>query len=168
MNEKKFTYIIVSVAFLAIVAVILFSIPWGGDKAAINDEYDSLENDDHVFVSLDYDELIKKIEQNETFQIYIGSKELQQAENFVYMTNKLAKERGVDTIYYLKSSELSDDELLNIKVLSNMNISLPTLIYWVSGETESNAPHISSLKGFEDYNSNWSILLTEYFDECYQ
>ncbi|MDD3999830.1 MAG: hypothetical protein PHX62_02910 [Bacilli bacterium] len=166
MNEKKVSYIIVAVALLAIVAVILISIPWGGDKAAINAEYDSIEDNDHIFVSLKYDELIEKIENNQTFQVYIGSSELPQAESFVFMTNKLGKERGIDTIYYLNSSKLTEIELLDIKGRSSTSITLPTLIYWMAGDFESNTPYISSLKNFKDYNSNWSILLTEYFDEC--
>lgn len=167
-NEKKLTLIVSAVASLAILVVILLNIPWGGDKGAINKEYDSLESNDHVFVSLTYEKFIEKIENNETFQVYIGSGELPQAEAFVYVTNKLAKERGIDTIYYLRSSELTALEMDDIKARSSQKITLPTLMYWVSDESESVAPHISSLKDFKTYNSNWSILLTEYFDECYQ
>lgn len=166
-DEKKLTLIVAALAFLAIVVVILFNIPWGGDKARINKEYDSLESNDHVFVSITYGKLIEKIENNETFQLYIGSGELQQAEQFVYTVNKLAKEYGIDTIYYLRSSELSSFEIEDIKGRSSQELTLPTLMYWVSDEGESVAPYISSLKDFEeDYYSNWSILLTEYFEEC--
>jgi hypothetical protein len=167
-NEKRFTLILVVVAFLAIVAVIMFNIPWGGDKAAINKEYDSIESNDHVFETITFENLIKKIQNNETFQVYVGSGELPQAETFVYVTNKLAKERGIDTIYYLRYLDLSTSEWLEIQTLSSTEMSVPTLIYWVEDETESVPPFISGLKNFEDYNHNWSILLTEYFDECYQ
>jgi hypothetical protein len=166
MNEKKFTFIVIAVALVAIAIVILVNIPWGGDKAAIDKEYDSL-NRDHVFESISYDEFLEKIEKNETFQIYIGSSELDQAENFVYTANKYAKEREIKTIYYLRSSKLTEDQITDIKRASSLELSLPTLMYWVSGETKSEAPHISSLKDFSDYNYNWDMLLEEYFDECY-
>ncbi|HHZ12204.1 MAG TPA: hypothetical protein GYA05_05780 [Acholeplasmataceae bacterium] len=167
-DEKKLTLIVAAVAFLAILVVILFNIPWGGDKAKIKKEYESLESNDHVFVSITYQELIRKIENNETFQLYIGSGDLPQANHFVYVANELAKERGIDKIYYLRSSELSSLELDDIKGRSSHQLSLPTLMYWISDETESVAPFISSLKKFEDYHRNWSILLSEYFEECYQ
>ena len=164
-DEKKLTLIVAALAFLAIVVVILFNIPWGGDKARINKEYDSLESNDHVFVSITYGKLIEKIENNETFQLYIGSGELQQAEQFVYTVNKLAKEYGIDTIYYLRSSELSSLEIEDIKGRSSQELTLPTLMYWVATRAKA-SPYISGLRFREDYYSNWSILLTEYFEEC--
>jgi hypothetical protein len=166
MNEKKFTIITVSIAFLAIVVVILLSIPWGGDKAAIDREYNSLEGSDHVFETLDFEEFFTKINNNETFQVYIGSSEIPEAEQFVYTTNKIAKEREIKTIYYLRSSDLDEGQLEQIKYASSLEMTLPTLMYWVSGELESEAPFISSLKDLDDY-INWNQLLNEYFDECY-
>ena len=54
-DEKKLTLIVAALAFLAIMVVILFlTSPGAGDKARINKEYDSLESNDHVFVSITY------------------------------------------------------------------------------------------------------------------
>lgn len=169
MSEKKLAYILFSVAFVAILIVILVSIPWGGDKARINREYDSLEDKNHVFVTISFDDVMSNIEKGKTFQLYIGSSELQQGEQFVYETNELAKKYKIDTIYYLHSDDLTDEQITKIKNESDNTISFPTLIYWEEDGTRSTAFHISSLKNFErDYNSNWNDLLTEYFENCYE
>ena len=147
----------------------LFSIPWGGDKKKIMKEYESLTSKDHVFVSINYRELMDKIERGETFQVYIGSNELEEANQFVFETNKIAKQFDVNTIYYLRLNSLETAELTNIKIESDMNISFPTLIYWEGdGASKSVAHHISSLKDPSYYNNNWFILLTEYFEQCYE
>jgi len=169
MNEKKFTYILFAVAFIAILVVVLVSIPWGGEKANIAKEYESLEGKDHVFERINYDEVIKNIENGETFQVYIGSNNLPHVEQFVYETNKLAKEYKIDTIYYLKFDELTEAQITNLKLESDLSVTFPTLIYWENDEETSTAFHISSLKNFErDYQSNWLILLSEYFNDCYE
>jgi len=168
-TEKKLTYIVVGVAVFAILLVIMLSIPWGGDKAAIDKEYDSLDGRDHVFETIDYDDVMKKVANGDTFQVYIGSGELAQCEQFVFEANKLAKTHNLETIYYLHSDELTEDQITNLKIESSMAISFPTLIYWENDGAASTAFHISSLKDFSgSYQSNWSILLTEYFNDCYE
>ncbi|MCK9536516.1 MAG: hypothetical protein M0R05_02820 [Bacilli bacterium] len=169
MNEKKFTLIVIGVGVIAILLVILLSIPWGGDKKAIMKEYDSLDRKDHVFVSINYKDLMEKIERGETFQVYIGSNEIEHANQFVFETNKLAKQFNVKTVYYLRLNKLSDNELTKIKIESDMNISFPTLIYWEGDGLEKSVSHnISSLKDLKFYDHNWLTLLTEYFEQCYE
>ncbi|MGD9605591.1 MAG: hypothetical protein AB7V00_05535 [Bacilli bacterium] len=169
MDEKKLTYIVLSVAAFAILLVIMLSIPWGGDKSRIDKEYDSLDGRDHVFTTISYDDVMTKIASGETFQVYIGAASLTQAEQFVFETNKLAKSLDVDTIYYLHYDELTDDQVTKIKIESSMAITFPTLIYWENDGATSTAFNISSLKDFSgSYQSNWSILLTEYFNDCYE
>ena len=147
VNDKKLYYIVIGLGLFAILLVILLSIPWGGDKKAIMKEYESLTSKDHVFKSIKYQDLMERIERGETFQVYIGSNELEEANQFVYEVNKIAKEFNVKTIYYLRLNSLSTAELTNIKIESDMNISFPTLIYW-EGDSASRsvAHHISSLK----------------------
>lgn len=171
MNEKKFTYILFTIAAVAILIVILVSIPWGGDKGRINREYESLTSNDHVFVSIDFDDVMKKINNNETFQVYVGSSGLKESEQFVFETNKIAKQFGIDTIYYLHYNELTSDQITKIKNNSSSETTFPTLIYWVTDDVKhsSTTVNISGLKNLErDYHSNWSELLTEYFENCYE
>ena len=73
-------------------------------------EYESLTSKDHVFKSIKYQDLMERIERGETFQVYIGSNELEEANQFVYETNKIAKEFNVKTIYYLRLNSLSTAE----------------------------------------------------------
>ena len=168
MNEKKLAYILFALAAVAIMIVILVNIPWGGDKAKIMREYDSLTSKDHVFVTITYDQMMKKIENNETFQVYIGSKELNNVEQFVFEANKLAKEFNFDTIYYLRYSSLTQEQLTRVKVETSPAVSFPTLAYFEThSEGRSSTYRISGLKDFSgSYQSNWLILLTEYFNEC--
>jgi hypothetical protein len=170
MNEKKFTYLLVSAAALAILIVILVNIPWGGDKAAIRKEYD-LESNEHVFETISFENMMEKINKNETFQVYVGStKHDTEAKQFVYETNKLAKTKNIKTIYYLDLSKLSTGQLDEIKIESNENDYFPTMIYFEGSDDfgRSVATNISGLKDYKvNYKSNWSILITEYFEDCY-
>lgn len=169
VNDKKLYYIVIGLGLFAILLVILLSIPWGGDKKAIMKEYESLTSKDHVFKSIKYQDLMERIERGETFQVYIGSNELEEANQFVYEVNKIAKEFNVKTIYYLRLNSLSTAELTNIKIESDMNISFPTLIYWEGDNaSRSVAHHISSLKDPSYYDYNWYVLLTEYFEQCFE
>lgn len=169
VNDKKLYYIVIGLGLFAILLVILLSIPWGGDKKAIMKEYESLTSKDHVFKSIKYQDLMERIERGETIQVYIGSNELEEANQFVYETNKIAKEFNVKTIYYLRLNSLSTAELTNIKIESDMNISFPTLIYWEGDNaSRSVAHHISSLKDPSYYDYNWYVLLTEYFEQCFE
>lgn len=169
VNDKKLYYIVIGLGLFAILLVILLSIPWGGDKKAIMKEYESLTSKDHVFESIKYQDLMERIERGETFQVYIGSNELEEANQFVYEVNKIAKEFNVKTIYYLRLNSLSTAELTNIKIESDMNISFPTLIYWEGDNaSRSVAHHISSLKDPRHYDYNWYVLLTEYFEQCFE
>jgi hypothetical protein len=169
VNDKKLYYIVIGLGLFAILLVILLSIPWGGDKKAIMKEYESLTSKDHVFKSIKYQDLMERIERGETFQVYIGSNELEEANQFVYEVNKIAKEFNVKTIYYLRLNSLSTAELTNIKIESDMNISFPTLIYWEGDNaSRSVAHHISSLKDPRHYYYNWFDLLTEYFEQCFE
>ena len=169
MNEKKMSYILIAIACVAIVIVILVNIPWGGDKARIMKEYDSLNSKDHVFVTINYDEFMNKIENNETFQVYVGSNDLPNVEQFVYQANKQAKTNNIETIYYLHLNKLTDLQLTRVKVETSTAVSFPTLAYFKSSESKSITYNISGLKDFsEDYHSNWTILLEEYFRECYE
>lgn len=169
MNEKKFTYILFSVAALAILIVILVNIPWGGDKSAIMKEFDSLESRDHVFETISYDKVIEKINSGETFQLFVGSSALKESNVFVFEANKLAKQYGLKTIYYLNYSKLTANQLDEIKILSSVSTTFPTLIYFEDdeGSATSTAFNISGLKDLDNFDHNWKDLLSEYFSQCY-
>lgn len=174
MTEKKFTYILVSVATLAILIVILLNIPWGGDSAAIRKEFGNLDKD-HVYESISYDEVYSKINSGETFQLFIGFGTYADGtpnvdgRSFAYEANELAEIYNVKTIYYINLPSLNEEQITNLKVTTSHYITFPSLFYFEQeGELDSIAYNISSLKDFEDFDNNWRSLLTQYFKDCYE
>lgn len=174
MTEKKFTYILVSTAALAILIVILLNIPWGGDRGTIMREFESLDKD-HVYETISYDEVYKKINSGETFQLFIGHGKnadgtpYTDGTSFAYEADKLAKIYNVETIYYLNLPSLNEEQITNLKVTTSHYISFPTLIYFESeSDVSSIAYNISSLKELGDFDYNWRSLLTQYFKDCYE
>ena len=173
MTEKKFTYILVSVAALAILVVILVNIPWGGDKAKIRREFENLDRD-HVYETISYDDVYKKINSGETFQLFIGigensdGSENVNGRSFAYEANQLAKIYDVKTIYYLRLSDLNEEKLTNLKVTTSHYVVFPSLFFFEGEEPQSRAYEISGLRELEDYDNNWRNLLTQYFKDCYE
>ena len=174
MTEKKFTYILVSVAALAILVVILLNIPWGGDKAAIRREFDNLDKD-HVYETISYEDVNKKINSGETFQLFVGFGTYRNGDSNVagkvvaYEADRLAKKHNVSKIYYLNYSKLTEEQLTNLKMTTSHYTEFPSLFYFEGeGEGASIAENISGLKDLEDFNENWRDLLTQYFEDCYE
>ncbi len=166
MTEKKFTYILISFAVLAILIVILVNIPWGGDKAKIRKEFGNLEKD-HVYETITLNEVFKKQNSDEQFQLFVGSSQTVSEKSFAYEANRLAKQYNLKTIYYLDSSKLTDIELINLKHETNSYAELPSLFYFEPNEGKSTTPYISGLKELENFDNNWRNLLTQYFLDCY-
>ena len=165
--EKIFYAIIMALGAVIIIAIILFNIPWGGDAKRISNEYTYLNYKEHVFTSINIEELKEKIDNNETFQLYIGNNNLENVNYFVYYANELAKDYNVEKIYYLNSKELKDTDILYLKEKSidELSIDVPTLIYFSSGK----ANRISSAEDFDKYyGSNYYLLLKDYFINCYR
>lgn len=169
MNEKKFTYILVSTAILAIIIVILIYIPWGGDKAAIRKEFTGLDKN-HVYETINYDDVFKKINSGETFQLFVGTSQTVDEQSFAYEANELAKINNVKTIYYLKLTKLTVEQLANLKEATSHYTEFPSLFYFEMNEDKgvSSAFNISGLKDLEDFDGNWRSLITQYFKDCYE
>lgn len=168
-REKKFTYILVSLAALAILIVILVNIPWGGDKGAIRKEFGNLDKD-HVYETITYEEVFNKINSGETFQLFVGSSMTVSEKSFAYEADRLAKLNNVQTIYYLNLAKLTETELTNIRVETSHHVTFPSLFYFEleDDSTTSYAYNISGLKDLEDFDNNWRELLTQYFKDCYE
>lgn len=168
MNEKKFTYIIVSLAAVAILVVILLNIPWGGEKAKIRKEF-GLDNKDHVYEYITYDSVLEKIDAGESFQLFVGDSV---DKLFAITTNDLAKQYGVEVVHYLNLLQLSEDQLVNLthNITASQHGDFPSLYYFGYDAAGENivATNISGLKELEDYQGNYRDLLTQYFKECYE
>jgi len=127
-REKKFTYILVALAVVAIIIVILVNVPLGGDKARIRREFGNLEKE-HVFETITYDEVFEKINSGETFQLFVGSSFTVNDKSFAYEADKLAKEYNLETIYYLRLYELTETQITDLKVETSSYVVFDTL-HW--------------------------------------
>lgn len=165
--EKIFYAVILSIGAIIILAIIMFNIPWGGDAVKISKEYRYLDKNNHVYETLEVNELKEKLDNAESFQLYIGNSNLEDVDYFVYYANELAKKYGVEKIYYINSKELKSEDVLYLKQnsIDELSIEVPSLIYYKDGK----ASRISSAEDFDKYyGSNYYLLLKDYFLNCYK
>lgn len=170
-TEKKFNTVVLLIGVIAILIIILVNIPWNGSGSKIMKEYEYLEKD-HVFTSIDIDELKEKIESGEEFQLYIGNGDIDGVDYFVYYADQLAKKYDVEKIYYLSSKKMttSDLEFVRENSINELSMGVPNIIFFEPTEDgNSKASRISGLEDFEEYyGSNYWLLLEEYFKNCYE
>jgi len=173
MTEKKFTYILISVAALAILVVILLNIPWGGDKAAISKEF--AIDKDHIYETISEENLYTKINSGETFQLFVGygtnpnGTPNLNGQSFAYEANKLATSYDVKIIYFLNYAKLTEAGISNLKDATSFHTEFPSLFYFEGDLNEaSRANNISGLKELEDFDGSLLDLLEQYFKDCYE
>lgn len=63
--------------------------------------------DDHPFVQVEAEEVLEKIKNKETFYVYVGDEACPWCRSNIEMAIKVAKDAGIDRIYYI---EIWDDE----------------------------------------------------------
>lgn len=167
INEKRLLKILLSIAAIAIIAVILIYIPWGGEKATFRKEF-NIEDKEHVFDEIEFDKLEKMINQEKEFQVFLGSPKDEESSQFVYEANELAKEYDVEVIYYVNSDDLTEENRNYLLGYFSDVMEFPTLAYFSSNDGEYMLYPASSWKDYKnDYASNWYKLLKEYFEQCY-
>lgn len=187
-KEKIFFSILGGIGFLLIIMIVLININWGGEKATIRKEYDCLTSNDHVFVYTTLDKLTTMIKNGEEFYLYIGSNNpkifldetsrpsnILKVEQFVYDLNSIAKDIGINTIYYLDYSTLHANGLLLLDLYGKLDekaedmVNLqPYVVYFKiptnGSSTISKAVEKSFYLDFAiDYQENWFNLLTDFF-----
>jgi len=117
------------------------------------------------------DEIKTNIENGVTFQLYLGNEKLEKVDYFVYYVDQLAKENNEEVVYYLDFDDMSVDDLTYIKMKSSIEVdaSLPTMIYFKRDivDNVSKAFDISCIRNLKDYESNYWLLLQDYFRNCY-
>lgn len=164
--EKIFYAIVMALGAIAIMVIVLINIPWGGDSGKIAKKYEYLNKGEHVFVSIKEDELKKKIENGESFQLFVGNEDLNDVDYFVYYANELAKEYKVSEIYYFDTKKITDEMVLYLRQnsIDELSIEVPNLIFYENGK----ASRISGAEDFDKYyGSNYYLLLKNYFENCY-
>src|SRR5690606_36681062 len=147
---------------------ILVNVPLGGDKARIRRECGNLKIE-HIVQTITYDEVFQKINAGETFELCVDSSFTVNDKAFADEADKLAKEYNLETIYYLRLYELTETQITDLKVETSSYVVFPSLFLFELDEdtNKSVAYNISGLKDLIDFGNNRQLLLTQYFEECY-
>ena len=189
MNKKK--YILIGVAILVLLligGVILFSLnkkETDGEKFA--KEYTEVE-EDNVFVYRTKEEVIKLMKYG-TGVVYLGFPECPWCQTYVKYLNEVAKEVGVDKIYYYNILEdrTNNTEFYQevVSILGdnlehddegNSRIFVPNVSFHVGGKIVGNDLETAKdTKGFENPSDYWTTdevtelknTLTTYMQEVY-
>lgn len=102
--------IIILVATVLVVVSVLVFTNLPTDKSRIDDTYSSITSSDHVFQSISYGSLVKKIESGEEVIVFIGKKDCQACQERIGEVNSKAKTLNVKKIYYLNDNTLTADQ----------------------------------------------------------
>ena len=168
MDARVYLWVGVA-ALVIIVGIILWStIQWGGDKAAIRNEYSNLP-EDHVFEYITMDQVKDKINKGESFHLFIGSGRMKDANDFVKYVDEYAKKKeyNIETVYYLKSTEISKaDRNYFREMLSSFptNLTAPSITYFAKTISDTSTVVSSSLdRNIAHFNNNLYNLIGDYF-----
>ncbi len=165
--DKRIYSIVSILGVIAILVIIIITIFTNSDSNKIRKEF-NLSDKHHVFETISMSQFKSFVENNQTFQVFIGNGDLEDAEFFAYSVNEIAKEHNINKIYYLSSKRLTNEDVLYIreKTISTLSFSIPTMIYFENVDGVSKSKQISSTENVNDYG-NYHILLEDYFNKCY-
>lgn len=175
-GEKIFHLVTVLVGTLAILIIIASVIFGGGDKSVIANRFEGLTKD-HVFVSIDYEELKEKIDNKETFQVLLINNKQKDANYYIYCVDYMMKsvneELGTnEEIYILNPESLSKDEDDLFIDIDKDILKSPNIINFYHGEDVrpdySIDGNSSTRYNIDEYNNNYFSLLAKYFNDCYE
>jgi len=170
---KKKLVIILSIIVLLVVGVISLYFIFNDEAKDSDSKRFSLEytkvTDDNVFVYRDIDEIIK-IMKNGTGVVYLGFPECKWCQAYVVYLNEVAKETGLEEIYYfniLEDRKNNTEEYQEIISLlegylqyddeGNSRVFVPNVSFHVKGEIIGNDCETSlDTHGFDDPEEYWT------------
>lgn len=85
-------------------------------------------DEDNVFVEISAEEIVKKIENKESFYVYFGSKTCPWCRSVIEKADKVSKENGIDKIYYVDIWDENGNEILRDKYVVNEKNELEVAI----------------------------------------
>ena len=136
---KPLPFVIMGVIIVLFIVFLVLMTPTAQQRitTAYNSRGAGLEKD-HVFVEINYKTYEKKLQNKESFVLYIGHPDCQACigEMKYYDTYfKNAKlDENVKTIYYLNSTKLTADQATALaKALSAEELETPQLLYYHNG-----------------------------------
>lgn len=125
LKKKKNIIIIISVIIiLTILAILTFNL------------------NKNNFVSLKYDDIMKKIENKESFVLCISSTECPHCDDYKPKLKNVANKYGVK-IYYTDINLFNDNDYDKFKVDFSFDGGTPTTIFIINGEEKTTATRIS-------------------------
>lgn len=163
MNKKNIAIIIVLVVLVIVVgALFLFNKKDNADALKFKEEYESLNgvkvgekehrtisvDEDNPFVYATAEEIVEKIESDETFYVYFGSKLCPWCRSVIEKAIEVANREGIDVIYYVDIWDDEGSEILRDKYVLE------------DGEL------VLSIKGTDSYYellAEFDELLSEYY-----
>lgn len=184
-GEKLFFRILFGIGALLIVLIIIFSIGTGGDKNMIARKYNSITNE-NVFDMIDYDDLIEKIENKETFQVLVINNKQKGANDYIYYVNEIIRQTNEESlesdeidktessqeivIYVLDPVYLDKDEEKIFKEIDKSILLEPSLVQFGHNEDtigDKSVEFNSTDRYFvEDFGGSYWSLLIKYFNDC--
>lgn len=192
-GEKLFFRILFGVGALLIVLIIIFSIGTGGDKNILARKYNSITNE-NVFDMIDYDDLMEKINNKETFQVLVINSKQTDANYYIYCVNEIIMQTNAQNklesdsnndlendsenkdyseivIYVLDPANLDKDEEKLFKEIDKSILTEPSLVQFGYDEDtigDKSVEFNSTDRYFiDDFSGNCWNLLVKYFDDCY-
>lgn len=178
--ERKIMSIIGIVAIIGIIIIVLFNIPWGGEKERIARKYNI--DKDNVFEYIEFDELREKIINCEEFHVLFVDKSQENALDYVFYTDLVVKSMNEDpeipeikTVYLFNTVNLSKekykDQAKYIKDHVEKNVlSTPNLVYFKKplARDYSTANNTTSRYQLSEYSNNVWRMVLDYFYNCYE
>ena len=194
-GEKLFFKILFGIGALLIVLIIIFSIGTGGDKNMIARKYNSITNE-NVFDMIDYDDLIEKIENKETFQVLVINNKQKGANDYIYYVNEIIRQTNEENnlnvedneeslesdeidktessqeivIYVLDPVYLDKDEEKIFKEIDKSILLEPSLVQFGHNEDTigDKSVEFNSTDRYcvEDFGGRYWSLLIKYFNDC--
>lgn len=160
--NKKVKYIILGVLLLLIASLVVYFVfikkDNNTDNIKFSKEYTSVSKD-NVFVYRSKDEIINILEHG-TGIVYLGFPECPWCEAYVVLLNEIAKNEGIEKIYYYNIKEDRDDNTkFYQKVVSILNDYLD---YDEEGKKRIFVPNITFVKeGKIIFNDNETSLISD-------
>lgn len=160
--NKKVKYIILGVLLLLIASLVVYFVfikkDNNTDNIKFSKEYTSVSKD-NVFVYRSKDEIINILEHG-TGIVYLGFPECPWCEAYVVLLNEIAKNEGIEKIYYYNIREDRDD---NTKFYQKVvSILSDYLDYDEEGRKRIFVPNITFVKeGKIIFNDNETSLISE-------
>lgn len=187
MNDKRTTLVIILSAILVIIALCYKKDSVIVDNIKFSKEYTEV-SDDNVFVYKDINDIIKIME-NGTGVVYLGFPECPWCQAYVKYLNEVAKEVGIEKIYYYNILEDRKnntkeyqkivsilDEYLQYDDEGNKRIYVPNVSFHVNGsvigvdfETSLDTHNLENPKDYwtEEEVSDLKEVLTDLMTKVY-